>query len=295
MLVLIGFVVVVGSILGGFIMHGGNLMVLMQTSEFVIIGGAGLGALIIANKPSTLKSIISECLGLLKGDEFDEEAYMELLEVLYQVFYKARREGLVGIESDVENPEQSELFAEYPGFREHHHAVSFLTDTLKVLLTGAVEEHNLAEILDLDLEQRHESSMAASRAIRTLGDAMPGFGIVAAVLGVIITMGHIGGAPEVIGKKIAAALVGTFLGVLGAYGVLLPLADAIASRAESEDAYLNCIRTALLSFARGDSPITSVEFARRVVETEERPSFAQLEKAVRGGGGTGGEGAREAA
>src|SRR5690606_28285701 len=193
----------------------------------------------------------------------------------------ARKEGLVGLESHIEEPERSEIFNKYPTFANNHHAVSFLSDTLKVLLTGAVEDHHLSEILDLDLEQQHEEAMAVPHAVQRVGDAMPAFGIVAAVLGVIITMGAIGGPAEEIGKKVAAALVGTFLGVLLAYGVFGPLATAIEARIRAEAAYMACIRTALLSFARGDSPMTSVEFARRNIEPQDRPSFAELEALTR--------------
>jgi chemotaxis protein MotA len=159
--------------------------------------------------------------------------------------------------------------------------VAFLADTMKVLLTGAVEDHHLSEILDLDLEQHHEEALAVPNALQTVADALPGFGIVAAVLGVIITMGKIGGSPEAVGESVAAALVGTFLGILLSYGVVGPMAQAILNRVKAEEHYMACIRTALLSFARGDPPITSVEFARRNIEPEDRPSFSELEEMTR--------------
>lgn len=281
MFIIVGLVIVFGSVIGGYLMHHGNLAVLVQVSEFVIIGGAGTGALLAGNSPTVVKRIGSEILALLKPNPYDRDAYAELLQVLYDVFYLARKEGLVGIESHVETPEESEIFERYPGFMEKHHAVSFLCDTIKVLLTGTVEDHHLAEVLDLDLEKHHEEASMAHRAVQVIADAMPGFGIVAAVLGVIITMGKIGGAPEEVGRSVAAALVGTFLGVLLAYGVVGPLAQAMRDRVRAEEAYLACIRTALLSFARGDSPITSVEFARRNIEPDERPSFGELEEMTR--------------
>lgn len=281
MFLIIGLVIVFGSIIGGYMMHHGQIAVLMQVNEFIIIGGAGLGALVIANPPALVKRIFGETFGLLKPNVYTGEAYAELLQVLYDVFQTARKEGLVGLESHIEEPEKSELFRKYPGFAGNHHGVAFLADTLKVLLTGAVEDHHLAEILDLDLEQQHEEAMAVPSAIARIGDAMPGFGIVAAVLGVIITMGSIGGAASEIGEKVAAALVGTFVGILLAYGVFGPMANALEARVKAEHAYMNCIRTALLSFARGDSPMTSVEFARRNIEPGDRPSFAQLEELTR--------------
>ena len=187
----------------------------------------------------------------------------------------------MALESHVEEPDKSAIFKKYPLFNHHKSARAFLCDTLKVLMTGAVEDHLLADILDVDLERRHEEEHAVTNALTKVSDAMPGFGIVAAVLGVVITMGSIGGAASEIGEKVAAALVGTFLGVLLAYGFLGPLASALEARARGEGAYLQCIRTGLLSFARGDAPMTCVEFARRSIEPVDRPSFSELEKLTR--------------
>ena len=277
MFVIIGLLIVFGSVIGGYVMHHGQIMVLVQVSEFIIIGGAGIGALVIANPLPLVKRCFGDTFGLLKANPYSEKAYAELLQVLYDVFQTARKEGLVGLESHIEDPEKSAIFSKYPNFVKNHHAVALLCDTLKVLLTGAVEDHHLSEILDMDLEQHHEEVMAVPHALTRVGDAMPGFGIVAAVLGVIITMGSIGGAASEIGAKVAAALVGTFVGILLSYGVIGPIATAIESRIRAEASYLTCIRTALLSFARGDSPMTSVEFARRNIEPAERPSFTELE------------------
>ena len=281
MFVIIGLAIVFGSILFGYTMHHGKIAVLIQVSEFIIIGGAALGAMVIGNPPGLLVRTLKEILGLLKPNPYTEKSYGELLQVLYDVFQTARKDGLVGLEQHIEDPEKSPLFAKYPHFMSHHHAVSFLTDTLKVLLTGAVEDHHLSEILDLDLEKQHEQAMAVPSALAKVGDAMPGFGIVAAVLGVVITMGSIGGTAAEIGEKVAAALVGTFLGILLSYGVINPIAAAVEARIRAEHAYMGCIRTALLSFARGDSPMTAVEFARRNIEPEDRPSFAELEALTR--------------
>jgi chemotaxis protein MotA len=280
-LVIIGFLVVFGSVIGGYVMHHGQIMVLMQVNEFIIIGGAGLGAMLIANPLPVVKRSFTETLGLVKPSPFTAQAYVELLQVLYDVFQTARKEGLVGLEAHIEEPEKSTILSKYPNFLKNHHAVSLLCDTLKVLLTGAVEDHHLSEILDMDLEQHHEEVMAVPHALTRVGDAMPGFGIVAAVLGVIITMGSIGGEASEIGAKVAAALVGTFVGILLSYGVIGPIAIAIEARIKAEASYLACIRTALLSFARGDSPMTSVEFARRNIEPHERPSFTELESLTR--------------
>ncbi len=282
MFLIIGLVVVFGSIVGGYVMHHGQLTVLIQVNELLIIGGAGLGSMIVGNDPGTLKRAFSMTLGLLKADPFDASAYNELLQVLYQILRTARKDGLVGLEAHIEKPESSEIFKKYQNFMHHKQAVALLCDTLKVLLSGTVEDHHLADILDIDLEQQHNEAMAVSMAITKTGDAMPGFGIVAAVLGVIITMGSIGGAASEIGEKVAAALVGTFLGILLSYGVLGPIAQSIEARIKSEHAYMLCIRTAILAFARGDSPTSAVEFARRNIEPAARPSFAQLESLTRG-------------
>ena len=272
---------VLGSVIVGYTMHGGNLLVLLQINEYIVIGGAALGALLVGNKPSIVKSIFIQTLGLLRPSPYSQNAFRELLQVLYEVFYAARKDGLVGIESHVENPEESELFKKYPTFHHNHAAMAFLSDTMKVLLTGAVDDHHLSEILELDLEQHHGEASKVPQALATVADALPGFGIVAAVMGVIITMGKIGGTPEQVGMSVAAALVGTFLGVLLAYGIVGPLAQALQQRVKAEEAYMACIRTALLSFARGDPPITSVEFARRNIEPVDRPSFTELENLTR--------------
>lgn len=278
---IIGIVVVFASVILGYTMHHGELAVLWQPTEFIIIGGAGIGSFIVANPPSILRGALRGLLGLVKPNPFNKAAFAELLQVMFEIFQTARREGLVALEAHIEEPEKSAIFQKYPGFNHHHQARAFLCDTLKVLLTGAVEDHNLAEILDLDLERQHEEEHAVATAVTKVGDAMPGFGIVAAVLGVVITMGSIGGAASEIGEKVAAALVGTFLGVLLAYGLINPLASALEARGRAEGAYMLAIRTALLAFARGDSPITCVEFARRGIDPSERPSFSELEGLTR--------------
>jgi chemotaxis protein MotA len=220
-------------------------------------------------------------MGLLKPDPYNKTAYNDLLKMMYQLFNVARKEGLLGLEKHVENPARSEIMSPYGSFLANHHASSFLCDTLKVILTGSVGPHDLAEMMELDLETAHREAENPVDALQAVGDAMPGFGIVAAVLGVIITMGKIGGEASEVGKSVAAALVGTFLGILMAYGVFAPTARAMALRNRSEAQYLNCIRFALFSFARGESPITCVEFARRNIEPAVRPGFAEMEKNVK--------------
>lgn len=277
MFVIIGLVVLFGSIFVGYTMHGGQVGVLMQISEFIIICGAALGAALIANGLPTTLATFKAVTGTFKGNPFNKAAYEELLGLFFNFFQLARREGLVALEKHVEKPEESTFFKDYPFFAANHHALLFLADTMKVVLTGAVEPHDLSEVLEADLEAHHTAAMIVPQAISSSGDAMPGFGIVAAVLGVVITMGAIGGEASVIGHKVAAALVGTFVGILLAYGVFAPLAKAVETQIGAEHQYLLCIKAAVLAFARGDSPLTCAEFARRSIAPDNRPSFAELE------------------
>jgi chemotaxis protein MotA len=281
MFVIIGIAVVLGSIVVGFTMAGGQISVLMQISEFIVIGGAGLGSLLVGNPPSIIGQLFKAVLGLLKGNPYKKPAYNELLKMLYDLFMLARREGLVALEHHAEKPHESDFFKKYPFFAANHHAVEFLSDTLKVIITGTVQPFDLAEMMEVDLETHHQAANKIPATLAKTGDAMPGFGIVAAVLGVVITMGAIGGKPEEIGHHVAAALVGTFLGILLAYGIFAPLAQAVENQLEGETQYMNCIRSALLSFARGDAPLTAVEFARRNIEPECRCTFSELEQNVK--------------
>ncbi len=284
MFVLIGLAVVFGCILAGYTMHGGNIGVLIQISEVIIIGGAALGGVIVGYGMTGLQTLIKAVLGLLKPPPVSKDAYMELLQMLFAMFTLARKEGLLALERHVENPESSDLFSQYPGVSANHHAMEFLCDTVKVILTGAVGHYELSDLMEIDLETHKEEALKPANMLAKVGDAMPGFGIVAAVLGVVITMQAINGPPEQIGHKVAAALVGTFMGVLLAYGVFQPLSQAVEGRVHAEEGYLNCIRHALLSFARGESPITCVEFARRQIPPAYRPSFREMEESVKGTG-----------
>jgi len=281
MFVIVGIALVFVCIIIGFVMHEGNLMVLFQINELIIIGGAGLGSFLAANGMKNLSATIKCVQGLLKPDPFTKEAYMDLLKMMYLLFNVARKEGLLGLEQHIENPEKSDIIKMFPSFLANHHAASFFCDTMKVILTGAVGPHDLSEMMEIDLETAHAEQKLPAEALTTVGDAMPGFGIVAAVLGVIITMGKIGGEPGAIGQSVAAALVGTFVGILLAYGLFAPMARAIELRLRSEATYSACIRYALFSFARGESPITCVEFARRNIEPVVRPGFVEMEKAVK--------------
>ncbi|HZO90727.1 MAG TPA: flagellar motor stator protein MotA [Chthonomonadaceae bacterium] len=289
MFVIIGLVVVALSILLGFTMEGGKIGALIQVTEFIIIGGSALGSMLVANPLNVVMQTFQSVLGLLKGNPYTQPRYMELLQMLYDMFMMARREGLVTLDQHVERPQDSKFFGNYPFFFANHHALSFLADTMKVIITGTVADYNLADMMEIDLEVGHEELVKPAQVLAKVGDAMPGFGIVAAVLGVVITMGAIGGPPEEIGHKVAAALVGTFLGILMAYGIFNPLAAALEAQIKSEEQYMGCIKCALLSFARGDAPLTAVEFARRNIEPSVRPSFSAMEEALRGSGSGSGQ------
>jgi chemotaxis protein MotA len=281
MFAIIGIVVGFICIFVGYTMHGGQIGVLIQISEFIIIGGAGLGIFIASNGKDGVTATIKACIGVLKPDPYTKPAFVDLLKMLYQLFNVARKEGLLGLEKHIETPAESDIIKKFPAFLANHHACDFLCDTLKVILTGAVGPHDLSEMMELDLEIAHKEAHMPADAVQNVADAMPAVGIVAAVLGVIITMGKIGGEASAIGHSVAAALVGTFLGIFLAYCLFAPIAKAIEGKLFPESQYMNAIRFALFSFARGESPVTCVEFARRNIAPACRPSFSEVEKAVK--------------
>ena len=281
MFVVIGIVIVLVATITGYVMHNGSIAVLLQPNEFVIMGGAAIGSFLAANGLKNLRAASRSIAGLVRPDPYTKESYLHVLKMMYQLFNVARKEGLLGLEGHIEHPETSDIIKNYPSFTGNTHAASFFCDTMKVILTGAVGPHDLAEMMEIDVETAHQEQRIPEDAMHTVGDAMPGFGIVAAVLGVIVTMGRMDQGPKVIGQSVAAALVGTFLGVLLGYGLFSPLARAMELRLRSEHQYLNCIRYALFSFARGESPITCVEFARRNIEPSVRPGFSEMEKSVK--------------
>jgi chemotaxis protein MotA len=281
MFAIIGILLVFGAIVGGFLMEKGSLPVLVQPSEFVIIGGAALGAMLAANPLHVLKKIIGGVLGILKGSKYSKKRYLDGLRMMFGLFNKARREGLVAIESDVEEPTKSPLFSKYPDFIKDHHLTDFVCDTMRTAITGGATPFDVDQMMELDMEVHHAGAAAPATALNTMADSLPGMGIVAAVLGVVITMGALGGPPEEIGHKVAAALVGTFLGILLCYGVVGPLASSMAKLVDDEHAYYHVLRVAMLSFIKGMSPILAVEMARRAVPGHVRPSFKELEKGCR--------------
>jgi chemotaxis protein MotA len=282
MFAIIGLVVVFGAVLGGFLMEHGPIPVLIQPAEFVTIIGAALGTLLVANPIHIIKAMIGAVLGVLKGSGFGKQRYLDSLKMMFEFLNKVRRQGLIEVEADVEKPSESEIFKKYPDFLKDHHAEAFVCDTLRMAISGGVEPFDMDQMMELDMEVHHHEAVAPIAALSTVADALPGLGIVAAVLGVVITMGALGGPPEEIGKKVAAALVGTFLGILLCYGVVGPLAANMTKNADAHNEYLHVMRVLMLSFLKGNAPIIAIEMARRAIPAHVRPTFNEMETACKG-------------
>jgi chemotaxis protein MotA len=280
---LIGIVVVFGAIVAGYLLERGNLLVLLQPAELVIIAGAALGTLLIANPPSTLMKILSGVLACFKPSRYSKAFYLDNIKMLYDLFTRGRRQGLSVLEGDLEKPAESPVFSNFPKFLADHEALEFVCDTLRTHASGTSNPFDLDHLMETDIEVQHHTNQSVVTALSTVADSLPGLGIVAAVLGVVITMGALGGPPEEIGHKVAAALVGTFLGILLCYGLLGPIAANMARQKEEEDAYFRFLRAGVHSFIRGDAPLLTVEFARRSIQPQLRPSFQESEGTCRGG------------
>ena len=281
MFVIIGIVVVFCAVLGGFLMEKGPLLVLMQPSEFVIIGGAALGTLLSANPFFVLKKIVASLLRVLQGTAYTQQRYVDVLRMMFNLFNKARKEGLAGIENDIETPEKSPIFSKNSFFMKDHHIRNFVCDTMRMAITGGAGAFDLDQMMELDMDVHHLSATQSSTALSTMADSLPGMGIVAAVLGVVVTMSALGGPPEEIGHKVAAALVGTFLGILLCYGVVGPLGANLTKLNEAEHAFFHVLRVLMLAFIKGMSPSLAIEMARRAIPEHVRPSFQEVEKACR--------------
>jgi chemotaxis protein MotA len=279
--VIIGLGVVVVSVLGGFLLAGGNFLVLLQWAEFLIIGGAAAGALLISTPKSTLVKMVRYVLCSLKSQVVSQEKFQELLQLLYEIFQTARIKGLLTLEQHVEKPEDSEIFSKYPVIMNNHHALEYLVDSLKLLVVGGVPPLELENLLDTDLETQEEEGKMPAHALARIADSLPGLGIVAAVLGIVLTMQAIGGPASEVGHKVGAALVGTFLGVLLCYGFAQPLSAQIEYQAALEEIFLRSIKAGVVAYAKGMPPIVAVEFARRVIVNDFRPSFGDVEDACR--------------
>jgi chemotaxis protein MotA len=280
MFLLIGSVIVLVSVFAGYVLNGGHISVLLQPFEFLIIIGAAVGSFVTANRKPVLKAAGSAVLGLLKGEKYNKDCYLELLSLMYSVFKLAKTKGALVLEQHVEKPGDSTLFQGFPLFYANHHALTFLCDYLRLLTLGTDNHHEMETLMDEEIETHHEEQEQVAHAIQQTADALPALGIVAAVLGVIHTMGSITEPPAVLGELIAGALVGTFLGVLLSYGFVGPIAAAIKSRSEAETRYYVCIKSAVLAYMQGYAPSIAVEFARKALNSDVRPSFYEVEEAV---------------
>jgi chemotaxis protein MotA len=265
-------------------MEHGKMPVLIQPAELIIIGGSAIGTLLVANPLPLIIKIFKGLISILGGSRFNAAYYLESLKMLSDIFQFARKSGMAKLEEDIEAPDKSAVFSKYPKLIKDHHVLHFVCDTLRTAVAGVVAPHDLDTLVEGDIEIHHSASSAPVRALSTVADALPGLGIVAAVLGIVITMGALGGPPEMIGEKVAAALVGTFLGILLSYGVVSPLAANMQGMIDAEGQYYQMLRSGLMAFAKGMAPMIAVEFARRAIPHDQRPTFKEMEAACKGGG-----------
>ncbi len=283
MFAIIGILVVSGSVLGGYLMVKGNLAILWQPAEILIIFGAAIGGFFIASPPKVTALVMKSIGRIFSAKGPTKAKYLELLTLLYQLFSKIRKEGLISLEADVETPTKSPLFNKYQNIIKDHHLMDFICDNLKVIITTNVPPYELDNLMELEMDTHHTNALIPAGSINKVADALPGLGIVAAVLGVVITMQYVDSPPAVLGNKVAAALVGTFLGVLLCYGYVGPIAANLEHQVREEAISYNVVRVSLVSFVGGAAPQVAVEFGRRAIPGKEKPTFNELEKAVRGG------------
>ena len=284
MFAILGILVVFGAVIGGYLMEHGHLAVLVQPAEVVIILGSAIGTVLISNPPHILGKIVGGLAGAFGGSKFGKKRYLDSLKMMYDLFSRGRKEGLSAIEADVEDPSKSKTFAAYPEFLKDHHVCAFVCDSLRTATSGTMDAFDLDQIMESDMDVHHHNASLPVASLSSMADSLPGLGIVAAVLGVVITMGALGGPPEEIGHKVAAALVGTFLGILLCYGLVGPLAASMAKTADEEHAFYHVLRVCITAFVKGTPPILAVEAGRRSVPGHVRPSFQELEKLCRNKG-----------
>lgn len=281
MLVIVGYIIVLGAVFGGFALAGGHLGSLLQPVELLMIGGAAAGAFFVGNSAKGIKATLRALPDVLKGSKYTKAVYMELMALLYEILAKVRKEGLMSIEADVDSPRQSPLFAKYPRILGDHHAVEFMTDYLRLMVGGNLNAVEIENLMNSEIETHHQEGEMPVHIISKVGDGLPAFGIVAAVMGVVHTMESVGIPPAELGKLIAAALVGTFLGILLSYGFIGPLAGRMEQRLHESTKLFECIKVTLLASLNGYSPALAVEFGRKVLYSTERPSFSELEQHVK--------------
>jgi len=281
LLVIIGYVIVCASVFGGFVMAGGHAAVLFQPIELLMIGGAAVGAFFVGNNNKSIKATMKALPGVFKGSQYTREMYMELMSLLFDVLSKVRKEGLMSIEGDIEAPEASPLFSKYPLVLADHHIVEFMADYLRLMVSGNMDAFQIENLMDNEIETHHHEGAVPAHVIAKLGDGLPAFGIVAAVMGVVHTMESVGIPPAELGILIAKALVGTFLGILLAYGFVGPLASLLEQKLDESSKMFQCVKVTLLASLNGYAPALAVEFGRKVLYSTERPSFAELEEHIK--------------
>lgn len=278
---IIGVLIVTGCVFGGFILAHGPIEVLFQPFEFLIIFGAAVGAFVASNPGTVIKNVLGNIPALLRGSKYNKQSFLDLLALLFELFAKARKEGLMALENDIEEPNESEIFKRYPKILKDHHALEFICDYLRLMVGGSMNPMELENLMDVELDTHHEESHLPSHAVTNMADGLPAFGIVAAVLGVVITMGAISEPPDILGHHIAAALVGTFLGILLSYGYVNPMGTFIGHVSREEGKYLECIKVSILATLHGYTPQVAVEFGRKALYSHVRPGFAELEEYIK--------------
>ena len=281
MLVIIGYLVVMGCVFGGFLMEGGHLGALLQPIELLMIGGAASGAFFVGNNGKAIKATLKALPTVLKGSPYTKAMYMELMTLQFEVLSKVRKEGLMSIEGDIEEPEQSAIFSKYPAVLADHHVVEFMTDYLRLMVSGNMDAFQIENLMDNEIDTHHAEGEVPVHCIAKLGDGMPAFGIVAAVMGVVHTMASVGLPPAELGLLIANALVGTFLGILLSYGFVGPLAGVLEQKLHESSKVFQCVKVTLLASLNGYAPALAVEFGRKVLFSSERPSFSELEEHIK--------------
>ncbi|MES2662516.1 MAG: flagellar motor stator protein MotA [Pseudomonadota bacterium] len=278
--VIVGTIVALLCIAGGYMAHGGKLMALFQPFEVLIIGGAALGAMIISNPKAVTMGVFKSVGPLLKPTPYNKNFYLELLALMFDIFNKIKRQGMIAIESDIDDPHASPIFSKYPSITNDHHVTEFISDYLRIMMLGAMAPHEMENLMDMELETHHAESALVPGAITKVSDGLPGFGIVAAVLGIVNTMGSLGGPPEILGQKVGAALVGTLLGILFAYGFVGPFASLLEHKEREHAKFYECIKVCLMATINGAPPKIAVEFGRKIVYHSMRPTFQELEDRV---------------
>jgi chemotaxis protein MotA len=278
---LIGFVVVMGCVLGGFVISGGHVLALWHPSELLVIFGAAMGAFIISNPMKVIKKVGKDLGLLFKGSRYTKQTYLDALSLMYDLLNKARKDGMVALEADVDEPENSAIFQKYPAITGNHHALDFICDYLRMMVSAKLNSFEIEALMDVELDTHHEEGHAPSSAVTRIADGLPGFGIVAAVLGIVITMASLNDGAEVIGHKVATALVGTFLGILLAYGLVGPMANYLEFAARDESQFVKVLKTTLMASIQGYPPQIAIEFGRKAIFSTERPGFRELDEHIK--------------